>query len=72
MRHLAGRRVLELMPHVPSAQQIRASAAMVSYVDRLTIGITGDAVTLPDVDRLIAAVGRELDDLMADDGLPGP
>lgn len=67
-QYLAGRRVLELVPYVPIAQEIRATAAMVSYASRLTIGITGDAAALPDVDRLIAAVGRELGDLVAELG----
>jgi diacylglycerol O-acyltransferase len=71
-QYLAGRRVLELVPYVPTAQEIRASAAMVSYAGRLTIGITGDAEALPDVDRLIVAVGREFSDLVAELGRPGP
>lgn len=69
-QYLAGRRVLELVPYVPTAQEIRASAAMVSYAGRLTIGITGDAEALPDVDRLVVAVGRELGDLVAELGRP--
>jgi diacylglycerol O-acyltransferase len=64
-QYLVGRQLLELMPWVPIAQEIRASAAMVSYAGRLTIGITGDAEALPDVDRLVIAVGREVDDLVA-------
>jgi diacylglycerol O-acyltransferase len=71
-QYLAGRRLLELLPYVPIAQQIRASAAMVSYAGRLTIGITGDADALPDVDRLIGAVGRELGELAAQLGRPHP
>ena len=62
-RYLAGRRVLELIPFVPIAQEIRASAAMLTYAGRLTISITGDADALPDLDRLIAAVGQELHEL---------
>lgn len=71
-QYLAGRRLLELVPYVPTAQEIRASAAMLSYAGRLTIGITGDAEALPDVDRLIGAVGRELGDLVAELGQPRP
>jgi diacylglycerol O-acyltransferase len=71
-RYLAGRQVLEMMPYVPTAQKIRASAAMMSYAGRLTIGITGDADALPDVDRLIGAVGRELGDLVTGRGNPRP
>lgn len=59
-RYLAGRRVLELIPFVPIAQEIRASAAMLTYAGRLTLSITADADALPDTDRLIAAIGREL------------
>ncbi|TRY17310.1 DUF1298 domain-containing protein [Tessaracoccus rhinocerotis] len=64
-RYFAGRRVLELIPFVPIAQQIRASAAMLTYAGRLTISMTGDADALPDLDHLIAAVGAELHDLSA-------
>jgi diacylglycerol O-acyltransferase len=67
-RYLAGRRVLELVPYVPTAQNIRACTAMVSYAGRLTIAITGDAEALPDVDRLIVAVGREFSDLVGELG----
>lgn len=69
-QYLAGRRLLELVPYVPTAQEIRASAAMVSYAGRLTIGITGDTEALPDVDRLIGAVERELGVLVAQLGQP--
>jgi diacylglycerol O-acyltransferase len=68
VRYLAGRRVLELVPYVPTAQEVRATAAMISYAGRLTIGITGDAAALPDVDRLIVAVGREFSELVAVSG----
>lgn len=62
-QYLAGRRVLELIPFVPIGQQIRASAAMLTYAGRLTISITGDADALPDLDHLIAATGEELHEL---------
>jgi diacylglycerol O-acyltransferase len=44
---------------------------MVSYAGRITIGITADAEALPDVARLIAAVGGEIGDLAAL-GSPAP
>jgi diacylglycerol O-acyltransferase len=72
VQYLAGRRLLELAPYVPTAQQIRVSAALVSYAGRVTIGITADAAALPDSDRLITAVGRELDDLVAEGCQPQP
>ncbi|TQJ50923.1 WS/DGAT/MGAT family acyltransferase [Phycicoccus sp. SLBN-51] len=70
-QYLAGRRLLELVPYVPIAQEIRVSAAMVSYAGRLTIGITGDSEALPDADRLVVAVGRELGHLVEELGHPG-
>lgn len=70
-QYLAGRRLLELVPYVPIAQEIRVSAAMVSYAGRLTIGITGDSEALPDADRLVVAVGRELGHLVEELGQPG-
>lgn len=65
VRYLLGRRVLEIVPYVPVAEEIRASAAMVTYAGRLTIGVTGDLDGLPDVGLLVDAVGRELRDLVA-------
>lgn len=64
-QYLAGRRVLELVPFVPIAQEIRASAAMLTYAGRLTVSITGDPDALPDIDRLIEAVGQQLLQLTA-------
>jgi diacylglycerol O-acyltransferase len=64
VQYLAGRQLLELVPYLPTAQQIRASAAMVSYAGRVTIGITADAQALPDADRLIAAVALEISGLL--------
>ena len=72
VQYLAGRQLIELVPYVPTAQQIRVSAAMVSYAGRVTIGITADADALPDAGRLIAAVGRELGGLIAQGSRPLP
>lgn len=72
VRYLAGSRVLELVPYVPTAQEVRTTTAMVTYAGRLTVGITGDADALPDVDDLVDAVGRELGSLVAHgEVLPG-
>lgn len=60
---LGGRRVIEFIPYVPVALDVRATSAMVSYAGRLTVGITADADALPDADRLIAAVASEFEAL---------
>ncbi len=74
---LLGRRLLEIVPFVPLALLVRTSHGMVSYAGRLTIGVTGDAAALPDLDRLVDAVRTSADELVAgrrgaDPGRPGP
>lgn len=64
-RYLSGRRVVAMVPYVPTAQEIRSCTAMVSYAGRLTIAVTADAEALPDADRLVAAVASELENLLA-------
>ncbi|GAA2477258.1 wax ester/triacylglycerol synthase family O-acyltransferase [Terrabacter carboxydivorans] len=63
--YLAGRRVLAMLPYVPTAQEIRSCTAMVSYAGCLTIAVTADDDALPDADRLVEAVGGELECLLA-------
>ena len=63
VRHLGGRRLLEFVPYIPVALDVRCTFALVSYVGRLTIGITTDAAALPDMDRLVDAVGLSLHEL---------
>ncbi|BCT75900.1 diacylglycerol O-acyltransferase [Sinomonas cyclohexanicum] len=65
---LGGRRVLDFIPYVPVALDVRATSAMVSYAGRLTVGITADADSLPDADRLVHAVGEEFRLLMGATG----
>ena len=55
-------------PYIPVALDVRCTFALVSYADRLTIGITADAAALPDLDRLVDHVGLSLRELVG--GLP--
>lgn len=64
LSYLAGRKVLAMLPYVPTAQEIRSCTAMVSYAGRLAIAVTADAEALPDADRLVAAVAGELECLL--------
>lgn len=59
-QYLAGRRVLAMVPYVPTAQEVRSCTAMTSYAGRLTIAVTADVAALPDSDSLVAAVADEL------------
>ena len=73
VRHLGGRQLLEFVPYIPVALDVRCTFALVSYADRLTIGITTDAVALPDLDQLVDAVGMSLHELaeVSRSGRPG-
>ncbi len=46
---LAGRRMLEAIPYVPIANQIRIGVAIFSYDGALKFGVTGDYDTAPDI-----------------------
>ncbi|HWS58697.1 MAG TPA: wax ester/triacylglycerol synthase family O-acyltransferase [Actinotalea sp.] len=59
-RRLAGRRLLEILPVTPLAQEVRVTVALVSYAGRLTIGVTVDGAALPDLDRLLDAIDGSL------------
>ncbi|WP_280235996.1 wax ester/triacylglycerol synthase family O-acyltransferase [Nocardia cyriacigeorgica] len=60
---LHGHRVLELLPAVPIAMRLRTAVAILSYHDRLAIGITGDYDTTADLDVLAAGIRRAVDEL---------
>jgi diacylglycerol O-acyltransferase len=63
VRHLCGRPLVEFVPYIPVALDVRCTFAMVSYAGHLTIGITADAAALPDLDRLVESVGLALREL---------
>lgn len=54
---LMGRQVHEILPVPPIALRLRTGIAMISYVDTLIFGITGDYDAAPDIEAL--AVGIE-------------
>jgi WS/DGAT/MGAT family acyltransferase len=47
-----GRRLLEIIPYVPIASRVRTGVAILTYCDRLGIGVTGDYGLAPDVEIL--------------------
>lgn len=53
---LLGRRVLHVAPVMPLALEVRTSAALMTCGGAAVIGVTADAVAVPDLDRLMAAV----------------
>lgn len=63
VRSLCGRQLAEFVAYIPVALDVRCTFALVSYADRVTIGITADAATVPDLDRLVECVGEALREL---------
>ncbi|MFI5589508.1 wax ester/triacylglycerol synthase family O-acyltransferase [Amycolatopsis sp. NPDC051758] len=60
-----GRPIVEIYPYVPIALRVRTGVAMLSYAGRVTFGITSDADTVPEIDVLAKAIGREVEALRA-------
>lgn len=62
---LGGREVVELWPCIPIALRVRTTIAILSYLDRLTFGITGDYDTTPDIDTIASGIATEIAVLLA-------
>ncbi|MGW4331064.1 wax ester/triacylglycerol synthase family O-acyltransferase [Nocardia sp. NPDC004573] len=62
---LGGRNVLELWPCIPIAMRVRTTIAILSYIDRLTFGITGDYDTTPDIETMSSSITTEVAVLLA-------
>ena len=58
--YVLGRRALEIFPYVPIATTLRFGVAVFSYCDQVTIGITGDRGSTPDIDVLARAIEHSL------------
>lgn len=59
-----GRRIVEILPYVPIAVRIRTGVAVLSYTDRLAIGITADRDSTADVDVLADALHKAIAELL--------
>ena len=60
-----GRRIVEILPYVPIAVRIRTGIAVLSYADRLAIGITADRTSTSDVDVLAKALRKAISELLS-------
>jgi diacylglycerol O-acyltransferase len=60
-----GRRIVEILPYVPIAIRIRTGIAVLSYTDRVAIGITADRDSTSDVDVLAEALRKAIADLLS-------
>ncbi|MGV9611696.1 wax ester/triacylglycerol synthase family O-acyltransferase [Nocardia xishanensis] len=62
---LGGREVIELWPCIPIAMRVRTTIAILSYLDHLTFGITGDYDTTPDIETISSSITTEIAVLLA-------
>src|SRR5215469_12110057 len=60
-----GRKLLELVPYVPIATNLRTGVSIFSYCGQLTFGITGDYATTPDIDVLARGIEHGIEELTA-------
>jgi len=63
--YLTGRRMLEAIPFVPLAGQVRVGVAIFSYDGSLRFGVTGDYDTAPDVRVLCEGIEAGMAELLA-------
>jgi hypothetical protein len=61
--YVLGRRLTAIYPDVPLAAGIRVSTGVISYLDDLYFGVTGDFDAMPDLDVLSDGITRGLDEL---------
>ncbi|HTY34919.1 wax ester/triacylglycerol synthase family O-acyltransferase [Mycobacterium sp.] len=63
--YVLGRKVLQVLPIVPIAMQVRVGIAILSYDKDLSFGITADYDNAPDVDKLAEGIESGLARLVA-------
>ena len=61
--YLLGRKLRQLHPYVPIGDSVHISVAILSYLGRLSFGITADPEAVPDLDVLTKGVRRGLAEL---------
>jgi WS/DGAT/MGAT family acyltransferase len=62
--YLTGRRMLEAIPYVPLAGQVRVGVAIFSYDGALKFGVTGDYDTAADIHVLCGGIERGMAELV--------
>ena len=70
--YLAGRRMLEAIPYVPLAGQVRVGVAIFSYDGSLKFGVTGDYDTAPDIRVLCQGIETGMAELLSAAGPAAP
>ncbi|QBS45358.1 wax ester/triacylglycerol synthase family O-acyltransferase [Nocardia sp. CS682] len=63
--YLHGHEVLEILAYAPIAMRVRTGIAILSYSDQLTLGITGDFDSTPDLHLVAGWIQDAIDELLA-------
>ncbi len=63
--YLLGRRLLEVFPYIPLGEQVRITVGIASYAGAVTVGVTGDRDSVPDLDVLLDGIDHSLRELVA-------
>jgi WS/DGAT/MGAT family acyltransferase len=58
-----GRKLVEIIPYVPIATNLRTGVSIFSYCGQLTFGITGDYATTPDIGILARGIEHGIEEL---------
>ena len=61
--YILGRKMVRAHPYVPIGDNVRASVAIFSYLDRFSFGVTGDYDAVPDIGVLTKGIKRGLAEL---------
>jgi diacylglycerol O-acyltransferase len=62
---ILGRPIRQILPYVPIALRIRTGVAVMTYQDQVTVGVTADYDSGPEVDLLAGAIAASLAELVA-------
>jgi len=63
--YLLGAPLIEFAPHLPLFENQGLAVAALSYLDRVSIGVSGDRDVVPDLDAFAAAIDYSFDELRA-------
>jgi diacylglycerol O-acyltransferase len=58
-----GRKLVEIIPYVPIAANLRTGVSIFSYSGQLTFGVTGDYATTPDIGVLARGIEHGIEEL---------
>ena len=70
--YMLGRKMTAIHPYIPIASNIRTAIGILSYLDQLNFGVTGDFDAVPDIGVLNAGIRAGVDELLEYVAAPAP